>query len=83
MRQHDMQSDDKGRINLGVAYARQRFLIIEENDRIILEKAVVIPERELWLYKSSKAKKAVAKGLQEAKEGDIRQNIIDLDTYEE
>ena len=83
MRLHDTQSDSKGRINLGATYAEQRFLIIEEDDRIILEKAVVLPERELWLHKNPKAKRAVEKGLDEAKKGKTKKNAIDLDKYED
>lgn len=83
MRSHDIQSDSKGRINLGAAYAQQRFLVIEEGDRIIIEKAVVIPERELWLHKNPEAKKAVERGITEAKKGRIRKNAVDLDHYEE
>ena len=71
MKYRDIHSDSKGRINLGSSYAEQRFLIIEEEDRIILEKAVVIATRELWLHKNKKAKQAVEKGISEAKKGKI------------
>ena len=83
MRQHDVQSDSKGRVNLGAAYAQQRFLIIEEGERLILEKAVVVATRELWLHKNPEAKKAVQKGIAEATKGKIHKNAIDLDSYED
>jgi hypothetical protein len=62
-----LQADSKGRIALGAKYAYTIFLKIEKNKVIILKKFTVIPKRELWLHKNKKAKKAVLKGLEEAK----------------
>lgn len=55
----------------------------QSDDKDIEESAVVVSERELWLHKSPKAKKAVSKGLEQAKKGKIRKNAIDLNAYEE
>lgn len=79
METHDVRSDAKGRINLGSCFAEQRFLVIIDGDRIILEKAVLIPERELWLHRNPEAKKAVQQGIAEAKKGNIRKNTFNFD----
>lgn len=77
---HDVIADSKGRIPLGMRHAGERYLIIEDKDgRVILEKAVLIPEREIWLHKNRDAKKSVLKGLTQAKEKHLKSNIIDLD----
>lgn len=77
---HDVTVDSKGRIPLGVCHAGERYIIIEDNEgRIILEKAVLLPERELWLHKNEKAKKSVLTGLKQARQKDLKSNIIDLD----
>jgi len=48
-----------------------------------IEEKGCIPERELWLYESPKAKKMVSKGLEQARKGEIRKNVIDLKAFEE
>ena len=74
-----LQADSKGRITLGTKYAGALFLEIEKNGVITLEKAAIIPERELWLHKNVDAKKSVLKGLKQAKKGTLKLNAIDLD----
>ena len=74
-----VQADSKGRITLGPKYAGALFLEVEKNGVITLEKAVIIPERELWLHKNEDAKKSVLKGINQAKEGFLKLNAIDLD----
>lgn len=83
MRTHTVQTDSKGRLNLGHAYASS-FFIIEETVKgeFSLKKAVVIPEHELWLYKNEKALDAVNKGIIEAKKGKLEKNAIDLDQFD-
>ncbi len=76
------QADSKGRVNLGAAYAGQLFQMTTEDGRIILDKAALVPERELWLHKSREAQTAVEKGLQEAEQGKIQKEAIDLEQYE-
>lgn len=76
----DVTADSKGRIPLGVGHAGERYIIIEEADgRFILEKAVLIPEHEVWLHKNEKAKKSVLKGLKQAKQKRLKRNIFRLD----
>lgn len=41
--------------------------------KIVLEPMEVIPEKEAWLYKNPKAMKSVMKGLQDAKEGKVKE----------
>jgi hypothetical protein len=77
-----LQADAKGRISLGIKYAGAFFLEVEKNDVIILEKAAIIPERELWLYKNKDAKKSVLKGLKQAKKGSLKLNAVDLSENE-
>jgi len=80
---NDVVADAKGRISLGVKHAGERYIITKDNEgRFILEKAVVIPERELWLHKNKRAKRAVQEGLEQAKQGKTKKNAINLDLYE-
>jgi len=81
--QHTVQTDSKGRLNLGQANASSFFLVEETSKgEFILKKAVVIPENELWLYKNEKALHAVTKGLEQAKKGKLEKNAIDLDQFD-
>ena len=62
--------DGKGRLALGARFANQTVIVDDVDDtelRITL--AEVIPQREAWLHKNSKAKASVARGLQQAKAG--------------
>ena len=73
----DVVSDKKGRISLGLRRANQRFIVIEESDdRIVLERAVLVPKRELWLYENESAKKSVENGLEQARQGKIKKNLL-------
>ena len=76
-----VEADAKGRLNLGVGYAHQRFIVEEEDGTVTLKKAVIIPESELWLFRNKKALQAVDKGLEQAREGKLRKNRVDLDKY--
>jgi hypothetical protein len=83
MRMHTVQTDSKGRLTLGRAFA-SCFFIVEETlkGEFTLKKAVVVPENELWLYKNKKAFDSVLKGLKEAKNGMLEKNAIDLDQFD-
>jgi hypothetical protein len=83
MDQRDILADAKGRVNLGSDYAGQRFFITHRKDldSVILEKAALIPERELWLHKNKDAQQSVFEGIQDAKKGKIKKNAINLDSY--
>lgn len=67
-----IQTDSQGRLNLGKKYASSTFLveIVDEED-ILLKKAAVIPERELWLLKDPEALKSIHRGLKDAKDGKL------------
>ena len=80
---HAVQTDSKGRLNLGHAYASSFFLIEETvKGEFTLKKAAIIPENELWLYKNEKAFDSVSKGLAQAKLGKLEKNAIDLDQFD-
>lgn len=65
-----ISTDNKGRLNLGKQYAAKYFLMhIDVDGNIVLEKAAIVPERELWLHKNPKAMRSVRKGLEEARKG--------------
>ena len=83
LKKHDLKTDDKGRLTLGKSFACQHFIIeqIDEGE-FILKKAILIPERELWIHKNQKAKQALMKGLEQAKQGKIQKNAIDIDTFD-
>lgn len=59
--------DSKGRISLGSQFAG-RTVIVDESDpeKIVITPAVVIPEREAWLFKNKKALDSVRRGLDQA-----------------
>lgn len=77
---HDVVADSKGRILLGARHAGERYIITEDKEgRVILEKAVLMPEREVWLHKNKEAKKSVLEGLKQAKQKRLKSNIINLD----
>lgn len=78
---HTIQTDAKGRLNLGKKYALNTFIIEEMDGEFILKKAAVVPEKELWLLKNPKALSDVEKGLKEAREGDLHK--LDPSEYEE
>lgn len=77
--EHAIQTDAKGRINLGTSYASQFFLVEEvEPGEFLFKKASVIPEREVWLHRNQEAKMQVLKGLEEAKSGKLIKNAVQL-----
>lgn len=59
-------TDSKGRISLGEAFANRTMLVEHRDDEIILRPARVIPEREAWLYENPKALDSVRRGLKQA-----------------
>lgn len=80
----DVVADSKGRIPLGIRHAGERYIITEDKEgRVILEKAVLMPEREIWLHKNAEAKQSVLRGLKQAKQKRLKNNIIDLDDNDE
>ncbi|MDX8430246.1 MAG: hypothetical protein SNF33_00315 (plasmid) [Candidatus Algichlamydia australiensis] len=68
---HTVQTDAKGRLNLGKKYALNTFIIEEKDGEFLLRKAAIIPEKDLWLLKNPEALKEVEKGLKDAREGKL------------
>ena len=61
--------DSKGRIALGSHFVGRTVIVDDSNpERIVITPAVVIPEKEAWLYRNKKALNSVRRGLAEAKE---------------
>ena len=63
-----LQTDSQGRLNLGKRYASSTFLVeVIDDEELLLKKAAVIPEKELWLLKDPKALESVHRGMKDAK----------------
>ena len=63
-----LQTDSQGRLNLGKRYASSIFLVeVVDDEDLLLKKAAVIPERELWLLKDPEALKSIHRGIEDAK----------------
>ncbi|MCB1085052.1 MAG: hypothetical protein KDK60_03010 [Chlamydiia bacterium] len=68
-----LQTDAQGRLNLGKKYASSTFLVeVVDDSDLLLKKAAVIPERELWLLKEPDARESIHKGLEDAKKKRLR-----------
>jgi hypothetical protein len=72
--------DSKGRVALGAQFAGQQVIIREIDGEIVLTPAVIIPQREAWLYKNDKALEAVRTGLAQASDGRFSHQPPDLDS---
>ena len=72
-------TDSKGRVTLGGHFAN-RAVIVEHrsDDEVIVRLALVIPEREVWLYENPKALASVRRGLDQARKGSVTQNPPDM-----
>ena len=63
-----LQTDSQRRLNLGKRYASSTFLVeVVDDEDLLLKKAAVIPERELWLLKDPEALKSIHRGIEDAK----------------
>jgi hypothetical protein len=60
-------TDSKGRLTLGEAYANRTVIVEERGNEIVIRLARVIPEGEAWLYESPAALAAVRRGLNQAR----------------
>ena len=70
---NDVVADSKGRVPLGVRHAGERYILTQDAEgRFILEKAVLVPEREAWLHRNKEAKESVLKGLRQAKQKHLK-----------
>ncbi|HEX5445574.1 MAG TPA: hypothetical protein VFW87_17235 [Pirellulales bacterium] len=66
------QVDSKGRLTLGAEFAGSLVIVDDsEPGTLVIRKAVAIPEREAWLYRSEKALAAVRRGLEQARNGEF------------
>ncbi|HTV47620.1 MAG TPA: hypothetical protein VMG59_04180 [Phycisphaerae bacterium] len=62
------QVDKKGRLTLGRRFAGKTVIVTEiDNSTVKITAAVVIPEREAWLYKNKSALSSVQRGLNQAR----------------
>ncbi|MCC5829999.1 MAG: hypothetical protein JJU36_11180 [Phycisphaeraceae bacterium] len=62
-------ADSKGRITLGDRFANRTVIVQEVDDsEVRITLARIIPEREAWLYENPKAREAVGRGLQQARQ---------------
>lgn len=60
-------TDSKGRITLGEAFANRTVIVEDRGSEIVLRFARVIPEGEAWLYDNQTALAAVRRGLKQAR----------------
>lgn len=77
-----IQTDSQGRFSLGKKYASSTFLVEVTDDKdILLKKAAVIPESELWVLKNPKALASLERGLEDAK--NHRLHVMDPAEFED
>ena len=62
------QVDKKGRLTLGRRFAGKTVIVKDIDDSsVMVTAAVVIPEREAWLYRNKPTFEAVQRGLNQAR----------------
>ena len=73
-------ADSKGRIALGRQFANQT-VIVEQVDptEVRITMAAVVPQREMWLHRSTTAKNSVSRGVVQARSGQFSKTPPDLD----
>ena len=64
--------DAKGRLTLGRAFAGRTVEVEKQDDALVVRFRRVVPDREAWLWENEAAKAAVDRGLQQARNGDLR-----------
>jgi hypothetical protein len=64
-------TDSKGRLTLGDAFANRTVIVEQRGNEIVLHLARVIPEREAWLYDNPTALASVRRGLKQARSRDL------------
>lgn len=65
---HNKRTDSKGRLTLGPAFANMIFIVNEiDSNEIILKKAVLIPQNEIWLHQNESVMDSLQRGLKQAK----------------
>ena len=69
-----IRADDKGRVILGREFSGKNFRVSKSaHGEILLIPVVVIPERDIWLYKNPQALAMFQLGLAEAAAGKVTQ----------
>jgi hypothetical protein len=72
--------DGRGRLNLGARFAGRHVIVREDGPtRVLIELAVVLPQREEWLWKNTEALDSVTKGIEQAAKGQFTQSAPDLE----
>src|SRR5437879_11528082 len=67
-----IKADEKGRVVLGRDFSGKHFSIsVSANGEILLTPVVVIPQRDIWLYKNPQALAMFHQGLAEAAAGKV------------
>ena len=67
-----IKADDKGRVMLGRDFSGKNYRVSKSaNGEILLIPVVVIPERDMWLYKNPQALGMFHQGLAEAAAGKV------------
>ena len=64
-------TDSKGRLTLGEAFANRTLIVEERGNEIVLHLARVIPEREAWIYDNPAALAALRRGLKQARSREL------------
>ena len=71
-------TDAKGRLTLGEAYANRTVLVQQRGNELIFRLARVIPEQEAWLHDNKEALASVRNGLRQARAGKFAEKGPDL-----
>ncbi len=72
--------DGRGRLNLGTRFAGRHVIVREDGPtRVVIELAVVVPQREAWLWKNAEALDSVTKGIEQAAKRQLAKNPPDLE----
>lgn len=77
-KQTTKQTDAKGRLTLGDAFANRTVIVEHHGDEVVIKLARVIPEREAWLYANGDALNSVRRGLAQARDGKVTRKGPDL-----
>src|SRR5438128_9759254 len=67
-----IKADEKGRVILGREFSGKNYRVSRSaNGEILLIPVVLVPERDMWLYKSPQALELFHRGMAEAAAGEI------------